>query len=46
MNELKFLEEQGVAPVLIKQVERFRAEFPVPEEVAGRVVKPAIPFYG
>ena len=45
MNELKFLEEQGVAPVLIKQVERFRAEFPVPEEVAGRVVKPAIPFY-
>ena len=46
MNELKFLKEQGVAPVLIKQVERFRAEFPVPEEVAGRVVKPAIPFYG
>ena len=46
MNELKFLEDQGVAPVLIKQVERFRAEFPVPEEVAGRVVKPAIPFYG
>ena len=46
MNELKFLEEQGVAPVLIKQVERFRAEFPVPEEVAGRVMKPAIPFYG
>lgn len=46
MNELKFLEEQGVAPVLIKQVERFRAEFPVSEEVAGRVVKPAIPFYG
>lgn len=46
MNELKFLEEQVVAPVLIKQVERFRAEFPVPEEVAGRVVKPAIPFYG
>ncbi len=46
MNELKFLEEQGVAPVLIKQVEKFRAEFPVPEEVAGRVVKPAIPFYG
>ena len=46
MNELTFLEEQGVAPVLIKQVERFRAEFPVPEEVAGRVMKPAIPFYG
>ena len=23
MNELKFLEEQGVSPVLIKQVERF-----------------------
>lgn len=46
MNELKFLEEQGVAPVLIKQVEKFRAEFPVPKEVAGRVVKPAIPFYG
>ena len=46
MNELKFLEDQGVAPVLIKQIERFRAEFPVPEEVAGRVVKPAIPFYG
>ena len=46
MNELKFLEEQGVSPVLIKQVENFRTEFPVPEEVAGRVIRPAIPFYG
>ena len=46
MNELKFLEEQGVSPVLIKQVENFRSEFPVPEEVAGRVIRPAIPFYG
>ena len=46
MNELKFLEEQGVYPALIKQVENFRSEFPVPEEVAGRVIRPAIPFYG
>ncbi len=46
MNELKFLEEQGVSPVFIKQVENFRSEFPVPEEVAGRVIRPAIPFYG
>ena len=46
MNELKFLEEQGVSPALIKQVENFRSEFPVPEEVAGRVIRPAIPFYG
>ena len=46
MNELKFLEEQGVSPVLIKQVENFRSEFPVPEEVAGRGIRPALPFYG
>ena len=46
MKELKFLEEQGVSPALIKQAEKFRSEFPVPEEVAGRVIRPAIPFYG
>lgn len=46
MSELQFLEEQGVSPVLIKQVEEFRKTYPVAEEAASRLVKPSIPFYG
>ena len=46
MNELKFLEDQQVAPELIRQAEAFREAYPVPEKAAHRVVKPSIPFYG
>lgn len=46
IKELVFLEEQGVSPALLEKVEKFRAEYPVPEEAANRIVKPSIPFYG
>ena len=43
MEELKFLEEQQVAPELIKRVEEFRSRYEVAPETAGRIVKPSIP---
>lgn len=46
MEELRFLEEQGVSPVLIKQVEEFRNTYEVPSEAADRIIKPSMPFYG
>lgn len=46
MEELKFLEEQGVSPVLIKQVEEFRNTYEIPTEALNRVIKPSMPFYG
>lgn len=46
MEELRFLEEQGVSPVLIRQVEEFRSTYEVPSQAADRVVKPSMPFYG
>ena len=46
MEELKFLEEQQVAPELIKRVEEFRSRYEVVPETADRIVKPSIPFYG
>lgn len=46
MEELHFLEEQGVAPGLIWQVKEFRQTYEVPKEAAHRIVKPSIPFYG
>lgn len=46
MEELRFLEEQGVSQVLIDKVKEFRKEYEVPEEAAHRVVTPSIPFYG
>ncbi len=46
MNELKFLEEQGVNGELIRRVEEFRRTYEVPAEASHRIVKPAIPFYG
>jgi MoxR-like ATPase len=45
-EELRFLEEQEVAPGLIAQAEDFRREYPVQESVKNRVTKPSIPFYG
>lgn len=46
MNELHFLEEQQVNPLLIQEVEKFRAQYPVVEAARNRVVKPPVPFYG
>ena len=46
MEELRFLEEQGVSAVLIERVKEFREAYEVPAEVAHRVVTPTIPFYG
>ena len=46
MEDLKFLEEQGVSPELIRQTAEFRKAHEVPEQAAGRIVKPSIPFYG
>lgn len=45
-EELQFLAEQGVSPALIRQVEEFRNTYEVAPEVAGRVGKPSMPFYG
>ena len=46
MQELSFLEEQGVSPCLIKGVEEFRRSYEVPDEAAHRLAVPSIPFYG
>ena len=46
MDELQFLREQQVNPLLIEKVEEFRKNYPVEEKVKKRVVKPGIPFYG
>lgn len=46
MKELEFLEKQNVSPELIKRAEEFRQDYPVKDEVAGRIIRPSIPFYG
>lgn len=46
MKELEFLEKQNVSPQLIKRAEEFRQAYPVKDEVAGRIIRPSIPFYG
>ncbi len=46
MEELKFLDDQGVGNALICRAEKFRKEYPVQEAVRGRVIRPSIPFYG
>ncbi|MDY4769721.1 MAG: MoxR family ATPase [Lachnospiraceae bacterium] len=46
MDELQFLREQQVNPLLIEKVEEFRKNYPVEEKVKKRVAKPGIPFYG
>ena len=45
-EELLFLKEQDVDAGLIEAVEEFSGKYPVPEQAAGRIAKPAIPFYG
>ena len=46
MEELRFLEEQQVAPKLLEEVEAFRREYPVSKEAENRVAKPPVPYYG
>ena len=46
MEELRFLEEQQVSPALIEKVVEFRSAYEVPAEVAHRITKPSMPFYG
>lgn len=46
MENLRFLEEQGISPVLLSQVKDFRETYEVPQETLHRIVKPSIPFYG
>lgn len=46
MEELRFLEEQGVSAALTAELENFRKEYPVPEQAENRLAKPPIPFYG
>ena len=46
MKELEFLEKQNVSPELIKRAEEFRQAYPVKDEVAGRIIRPSIPFCG
>ena len=46
MKELEFLEKQNVSPELIKRAEEFRQAYPAKDEVAGRIIRPSIPFYG
>lgn len=46
LEELQFLEEQGVSAELIRQAEQFREAYPVSEEAKSRLARPKIPFYG
>ncbi len=46
MKEFDFLEEQQVNPLLLRELEKFRAQYPVEEALKNRVVKPPVPFYG
>ncbi len=44
--ELNFLREQKVSENLIREVEDFRAQYPVADAMRERISKPPIPFYG
>ncbi|MBS6194821.1 MAG: AAA family ATPase [Clostridiales bacterium] len=46
MEVLQYLEAQGVHPALIREVNRFRENYQVAEEVEHRVITPVMPFYG
>ena len=43
---MEFLRQQHVSESLIKDVENFRKQYPLTEEMQVRVPKPPIPFYG
>ena len=46
MKELEFLEKQNVSPELIKRAEYLSPSYPVEDEMAERIIRPSIPFYG
>ena len=46
MISLETLQEQQVSPGLIRDLERFRQQYPVERELADRLSEPPIPFYG
>lgn len=46
MNELKFLEEQGVDGEMVAAVSEFRNRYGVADQIRHRVVEPMMPFYG
>ncbi len=41
-----YLEAQDVNPLLIREVEKFRGQYPVEDKVRYRVTRPLMPFYG
>lgn len=41
-----YLQEQGIAPDMIREVAAFRERYPVEGEAADRVAEPAMPFFG
>lgn len=42
----RYMEEQGIDTALLRQIRRFREQYPVAEQVKNRLVQPEIPFYG
>lgn len=46
IEELQFLEKQGVNQSLLQEVEKFRRQYPVDDCMAYRIVRPTMPFYG
>lgn len=46
MISLETLQEQQVSPGLIRELERFRQQYPVEAGQADRLAEPPIPFYG
>ncbi|NCC44015.1 MAG: MoxR family ATPase, partial [Clostridia bacterium] len=46
MEVLQYLEVQNINPALIRDIKKFREQYPVADEVKHRVVKPMMPFYG
>ena len=43
---LDFLEQEGLSPALLDGIREFRAQYPVPAELADRVPQPRYRYYG
>ena len=43
---LEYLKEEGVSPGLLKDLEAYRAQYPTPADLAGRVPEPRYRYYG
>ena len=43
---LEYLKEEGVSPGLLKGLEAYRAQYPTPADLAGRVPEPRYRYYG